>query len=90
MAVPIAAKGLPAGTRLLKAYATSPRRAKRVVYLLVIDGRDLFLLFYRGKDDPLGRNVSLSNPEFRKALDTHLNLLEADIARGDIEPVMLP
>jgi hypothetical protein len=38
----------------------------------------------------LGRNVSLSNPEFRKALDTHLNLLEADIARGDIEPVMLP
>ena len=90
MAVPIAAKGLPTGTRLLKAYATSPRRAKRVVYLLVIDGGDLFLLFYRGKDDPLGRNVSLSNPEFRKALDTHLNLLEEEIARGDIEPVMLP
>ena len=39
---------------------------------------------------PLGRNVCLSNPEFRKALDTHLNLLEADIARGDIEPVVLP
>ena len=90
LAVPIAAKGLPTGTRLLKAYATSPRGAKRVVYLLVIDGGDLFLLFYRGKDDPLGRNVSLSNPEFRKALDTHLNLLEEEIARGDIEPVMLP
>jgi hypothetical protein len=59
LAVPIAAKGLPAGTRLLKAYATSPRGAKRVVYLLVLDGGDLFLLFYRGKDDPLGRNVSL-------------------------------
>lgn len=28
LAVPIAAKGLPAGTRLLKAYATSPRGAK--------------------------------------------------------------
>ena len=75
---------------MLNAYATSPRGAKRVVYLLVLDGGDLFLLFYRGKDDPLGRNVSLSNPAFRKALDTHLNLLEADIARGDIEPVILP
>lgn len=40
-AVPMAAKGLPAGTRLLKAYATSPRGAKRVVYLLVLDGGDL-------------------------------------------------
>jgi len=90
LAVPIAVKGLPAGTRLLKAYATSPRGAKRVVYLLVLDGGDLFLPFYRGKDDPLGRNVSLSNPAFRKALDTHLNLLETDIARGDIEPVILP
>jgi hypothetical protein len=75
---------------LLKAYATSPRGAKRVVYLLVLDGGDLFLLFYRSKDDPLGRNVSLSNPEFREALDKHLSLLEADIARGDIEAVMLP
>ena len=90
LAVPIAAKGLPAGTRLPKAYATSPRGAKRVVYLLVLDEGDLFLLFYRSKEDPLGRNVSLSNPEFRKALDTHLNLLEADIARGDIEPVVVP
>jgi hypothetical protein len=86
----LAVKGLPAGTRLLKAYATSLRGAKRVVYLLVLDGGDLFLLFYRGKDDPLGRNVSLSNPAFRKALDTHLTLLEADIAQGDIEPVILP
>jgi hypothetical protein len=58
--------------------------------LLILDGGDLFLLFYRGKDDPLGRNVSLSNTAFRKALDTHLSLLEADIARGDIEPVILP
>ena len=90
LAVPIAAKGMTAGTKLLKAYATSPRGAKRVVYLLVLDGGDLFLLFYRGKDDPLGRNISLSYPAFRKALDTHLSLLEADIARGDIEPVLLP
>ena len=37
LAVPMAAKGLPAGTRWLKAYATSPRGAKRVVYLLVLD-----------------------------------------------------
>ena len=58
--------------------------------LPVIEGGDLFLLFYRAKDDPLGRNVSLSNTAFRKALDSHLSLLEADIARGDIEPVTMP
>ncbi len=45
----------------------------------------MFLLFYRGKNDPVGRNVTMSNPVFRKALDKHLAMLEADILAGSVE-----
>jgi hypothetical protein len=89
LGVPIAARGLPPRTRLIKAYATSERGPKRVVYLLAVDDSDLFLLFYRGKNDPVGRNASMSNPAFRAALEKHLALLEADIAAGQIEQLAL-
>jgi hypothetical protein len=45
----------------------------------------MFLLFYRGKNDPVGRNVSMENPAFRTALDKYLALLESDIAAGNVE-----
>lgn len=85
LATPLAGRGLPSGTRLLKAYATSRRGPKRIVYLLVVDDDDLFLLFYRGKNDPLGRNASMNNPAFRTALDKYLALLEQDVVSGKIE-----
>jgi hypothetical protein len=89
LGVPIAARGLPPRTQLIKAYATSKRGPKRAVYLLAVDDSDLFLLFYRGKNDQVGRNTSMSNPAFRAALDKHLALLEADIAAGQIEQLAL-
>jgi hypothetical protein len=58
---------------------------KRIVYLLAVEDGDMFLLFYRGKNDPVGRNVSIANPAFRSALDKYLMLLEADILNGNIE-----
>ena len=48
----------------------------------------MFLLFYRGKNDAIGKNASISNPAFRAALDKYLALLEADIADGDIEALV--
>jgi hypothetical protein len=72
-------------TRLIKAYATSKRGPKRIVYLLLVEDGDMFLLFYRGKNDPVGRNVSMGNPAFRTALDKYLALLESDIAAGNVE-----
>ncbi len=45
----------------------------------------MFLLFYRGKNDPVGGNVSIANPAFRSALDKYLILLEADILDENIE-----
>jgi hypothetical protein len=45
----------------------------------------MFLLFYRGKNDPVGRNVSIANPAFRSALDKYLILLETDILDENVE-----
>jgi hypothetical protein len=88
LGVPIAARGLPPHTQLIKAYATSKRGPKRIVYLLAVEDGDMFLLFYRGKNDAIGRNASMSNPAFRAALDKYLALLEADIADGAIEELV--
>lgn len=66
LGVNIAARGLPPYTQLIKSYATSKRGPKRIVYLLVVEDGDMFLLFYRGKNDPIGGNVSMANPAFRK------------------------
>ena len=70
---------------MIKAYATSKRGPTRIVYLLAVDDGDMFLLFYRGKNDPIGRNASIANPAFRSALEKYLALLEADIMDGKIE-----
>lgn len=88
LGVPIAARGLPPRTQLIKAYATSKRGPKRIVYLLLVEDGDMFLLFYRGKNEPIGRNVSMENPAFRTALDKYLALLGSDIAAGDVEELL--
>lgn len=88
LGVNIAARGLPPHTQLIKSYATSKRGPKRIVYLLVVEDGDMFLLFYRGKNDPIGGNVSMANPAFSKTLEKYLALLEADIADGNVEELL--
>jgi hypothetical protein len=90
LATPIAGPGLPAGTRLLKAYGTARSGPKRVIYLLAVAEGELFLLFYRGKHDPLGANAAAKNPAFRTELHKYLALLEADIRTGAIDTVEIP
>jgi hypothetical protein len=90
LATPIAGPGLPAGTRLLKAYGTARSGPKRVIYLLAVAEWDLFLLFYRGKSDPLGANATAKNPVFRAQLHKYLGLLEEDILAGEIDTIDLP
>ena len=85
LATPISGSGLPAGTRLLKAYGTARSGPKRVIYLFMVAGEDLFLLFYRGKNDPLGANASPKNPLFRAELHKYLALLEEDIRAGKFD-----
>jgi hypothetical protein len=85
LAIPIKGECLPKGTRLLKAYATSTKGPRRIVYLLNVSGGDLFLLFYRGKNDEIGKNITLANEVFRKRLGKHLDLLLSDIEAGRVQ-----
>ena len=83
----IAGHGLPKGTRLLKAYATTKQGPRRILYLLVVQEKDLFVLFHRPKQDDIGANMSPKNPAFSSALTKHLDLLRDDLAAGRIEEI---
>ncbi|MCS6247830.1 MAG: hypothetical protein H2173_10140 [Opitutus sp.] len=87
LATPIAAKGLPAKTRLLKGYATTPNGPRRVVYLLGVEDGTLFLLFYRDKNDPVGQNISPQNPAFSKQLEKHLAFLLSDLTTNEFDVI---
>jgi hypothetical protein len=80
---------LPKGTRLLKAYATSPNGAHRIVFLMEVEGGDLFLLFYRNKKDAVGGNMTIQNKAFKAQLDKYLNSLRNDLDAGNFEVVDL-
>lgn len=87
LATPIAGPGLPTGTRLLKAYATSVKGPRRVVYLLAVEAGDLFLLFYRNKADIVGANITPRNQAFKQQLAKHLVLLREDLATGHFDSI---
>lgn len=88
LATDIAGHLLPKGTRLLKAYATTKQGPRRILYLLAVQERDLFVLFFRTKQDDVGSNMSPKNPAFNGALTKHLELLREDMAAGRIEEII--
>ena len=83
----IVGHGLPKGTRLLKAYATTKQGPRRILYLLVVQDKDLFVLFYRTKQDEVGANMSPKNSAFNNALTKYLDLLRDDLAAARIEEI---
>ena len=83
----IAGHGLPKGTRLLKAYATTKLGLRRILYILVVQEKDFFVLFHRPKRDDAGANMSPKNPAFNSALTKHLDLHRDDLADGRIEEI---
>ena len=87
LTTPIKGKGIPKGTRLLKAHATSSKGARRIVFLLEVEGGDMFLLFYRDKKDKVGANITIKNKAFKSQLWKHLDGLLADIEAGDFETI---
>ena len=84
----IAGHGLSKGTRLLNVYATTKHGPRRILYLLIVQGGDLFVLLYRPKQDAVGANMSPKSPAFNGTLAKHLELLRADIAADRIEEIM--
>ena len=82
LATVIKGSSLPPASKLLKVYATSPEGARRIVHLLSVEDGTLFLLFFRDKNDPVGRNITIHNKEFRRQLHKHLDLLQEAITEG--------
>lgn len=73
---------MPIGSRLIKVYATTTQGARRIVYLIDVQSGDVFFLFLRSKNDRLGENITIKNPEFKKKLEEYLAILAEDIG-GD-------
>ncbi len=80
--VAIKGESLPKGSRLIKLYATTVEGARRIVFLVDIETGTGFFLFYRSKNDSIGKNISIKNPEFKKRLLHYLDLLSTDIQTG--------
>ena len=81
--VPIKGEALPKGSRIVKLYVTTVGGARRIVFLVDVESGTGFFLFYRGKNDAIGKNITIKNPVFRKRLLQYLDLLQADISGGN-------
>ena len=76
---PLKGKSLPKDSRLIKIYVTTVGGAKRIVFLVDTKTNDCYFLFYRGKNDAIGKNISIKNPTFKKKLIQYLDLLDVDM-----------
>lgn len=82
---PIKGEALPKASRLVKIYVTTVAGAPRIVFLVDVPTDTGFFLMYRGKNDPIGGNITIKNPAFRACLRTYLDILERDIAEDAYE-----
>ena len=64
----IKGESLPIGNRLIKIYATTINGARRVVFMHDKQKNVFYFLFYRSKNDSLGKNISIKNPQFKAEL----------------------
>lgn len=56
-----------------------------MVHLLDVASGDVFFLFYRTKNDRIGENITIKNPEFKKKLQEYLAILFKDLKNDDFE-----
>ncbi|MDD2916794.1 MAG: hypothetical protein PHH70_03035 [Candidatus Gracilibacteria bacterium] len=81
----IKGESLPLGSRLIKVYATTVSGARRIVYLIDIESGDVFFLFFRTKNDRIGSNLTINNPEFKKKLQEYLAILFEDLENDNFQ-----
>ena len=73
-------------TTLKKIPLTSAGGAGRAVFLLKITDKNAVLVMIRLKNDKkIGVNMTVKNPEFKKALEKNLSLVVSDIENGNFE-----
>lgn len=85
----IKGENLPTEYSLIKIYVTTIEGARRLVLILDESIQVGHFLFYRKKEDPIGKNISIKNPEFKKALQQYLKLWDEDMEKDNFEIVEL-
>lgn len=75
----IKGEDLPKNSRLVKLYMTTVDGHSRAVFLIDVKSKDGFFLFYRSKNDPVGKNITIKNKLFKVALHKYLLILKEDI-----------
>jgi hypothetical protein len=76
---------LPPHSSLIKIYTTTIRGAGRLVFLVEIKSMDGFFLFFRTKNDEIGRNITIKNSKFKTQLHKYLELLKSDLCEKNYE-----
>jgi hypothetical protein len=75
------------GVRLLKAYVTTSRGARRTLFLLQVASGDAVFLLHRRKGDAVGDNMSHRNPVFSRAVESAMVTALKDIEAGRFDVV---
>ncbi len=83
----IKGQNLPKDSSLIKVYATTVEGARRIVFLLDCEIDVVYFLFFRKKDDPIGKNISINNKFFKESLVKYLKILDQDIEDDNFEVV---
>lgn len=85
----IKGENIPSESSLIKIYTTTIEGSRRLVLVLDEVINVGHFLFYRKKDDSIGKNISIKNPEFKKTLQQYLKLWDKDMANDNFEIVEL-
>jgi len=83
----IKGENLPKDSELIKIYTTSIQGAGRLVFLVNVKTKDGFFLFYRSKNDEIGKNISIKNSRFKMGLKKYLLILKGDIQNRNYEVI---
>ncbi len=85
----IKGQNMPNNSSLIKIYVTTLNGARRLVLILDEEIDVGYFLFFRKKDDSIGKNISIKNSEFKKALQQYLKLLDKDMDNNNFEIIKL-
>ncbi len=80
---------LPTNASLVKIYVTTISGARRLVILFDESIQVGHFLFYRKKNDPIGKNISIKNPQFKKELTKYLKIWSEDIENDNFKVISL-
>ncbi len=81
----IKGKDLPKDSQLAKIYTTTINGVGRLLFLTQTKSSDGFFLFFRTKNDSIGQNITIKNPQFRIQLRKYLQILREDIKEKNYE-----